>query len=121
MTAADGKTVVSGSRAGEIKLWSRGRSQRRWSSVSHRGAVRSLAFSRDGRRMLSGGHDGNLILWDVIFGTRYLPEDREPPEEIGIQALPRFPMGFWANLASPFVWRRLTAEAGEPPRAASTH
>ena len=50
-------------------------------------------------------YGGNLILWDVIFGTRYLPGDREPPETIGIEALPRFPMGFWANLASPFRWR----------------
>jgi sterol desaturase/sphingolipid hydroxylase (fatty acid hydroxylase superfamily) len=58
-------------------------------------------------------YGGNLILWDVIFGTRFLPQDRDPPEQIGIEALPRFPMGFWANLASPFRWRGLVAEAGE--------
>lgn len=56
-------------------------------------------------------YGGNLILWDVIFGTRYLPEDRDPPEDIGIEALPGFPMGFWANLASPFRWRRIVAES----------
>jgi len=62
-------------------------------------------------------YGGNLILWDVIFGTRYLPEDRDPPEEIGIEALPGFPMGFWANLASPFRWRGLVAEASAAPTA----
>lgn len=56
-------------------------------------------------------YGGNLILWDVLFGTRFLPADREPPEAIGIEALPAFPMGFWANLASPFRWARLVEEA----------
>jgi sterol desaturase/sphingolipid hydroxylase (fatty acid hydroxylase superfamily) len=50
-------------------------------------------------------YGGNLILWDILFGTRYLPEDRDPPEEIGIESLPNFPMGLWANLNAPFRWR----------------
>ena len=58
-------------------------------------------------------YGGNLIVWDVVFGTRFLPRDREPPEAIGIEALPAFPMGFWANLASPVRWRRVVEEAGE--------
>ncbi len=57
-------------------------------------------------------YGGNLILWDVVFGTRFLPADREPPEAIGIETLPQFPMGFWANLASPFRWGRVVGEAG---------
>lgn len=56
-------------------------------------------------------YGGNLIVWDVVFGTRFLPADREPPEEIGIESLPRFPMGWWANLAAPFRWRRVVAES----------
>jgi sterol desaturase/sphingolipid hydroxylase (fatty acid hydroxylase superfamily) len=67
------------------------------------------------KRVEEANHNygGNLILWDVIFGTRFLPEDRDPPEAIGIEALPRFPMGFWANLAAPFRWRGLVAAAGD--------
>jgi sterol desaturase/sphingolipid hydroxylase (fatty acid hydroxylase superfamily) len=61
-------------------------------------------------------YGGNLIIWDVIFGTRWLPADREPPEAIGIRDLPAFPMGFWANLASPFRWKKLVAESA-PRRA----
>jgi sterol desaturase/sphingolipid hydroxylase (fatty acid hydroxylase superfamily) len=61
-------------------------------------------------------YGGNLIVWDVIFGTRWLPADREPPEAIGIESLPAFPMGFWANLAAPFRWRRLVQ--GSAPAAA---
>jgi len=68
----------------------------------------------------NNNYGGNLIVWDVIFGTRYLPTDRDPPEQIGIDALPRFPMGFWANLAAPFRWRRLVETAQGPASAASS-
>jgi sterol desaturase/sphingolipid hydroxylase (fatty acid hydroxylase superfamily) len=61
-------------------------------------------------------YGGNLIVWDILFGTRFLPSDRESPEEIGIEALPDFPMGFWANMAAPFRWKKLAAESA-PPRA----
>lgn len=74
------------------------------------------------KRVAEANHNygGNLIVWDVVFGTRYLPDDRDPPEAIGIEALPDFPMGLWANLAAPFRWRRVEAESsgggrfGEP-------
>jgi sterol desaturase/sphingolipid hydroxylase (fatty acid hydroxylase superfamily) len=59
----------------------------------------------------NSNYGGNLILWDIVFGTRFLPADREPPEEIGIATLPNFPMGFWANLASPFRWRWVVEQA----------
>jgi sterol desaturase/sphingolipid hydroxylase (fatty acid hydroxylase superfamily) len=58
-------------------------------------------------------YGGNLIVWDVIFGTRWLPDDRDPPESIGMEALPEFPMGFWANLASPFRWQKVVSESSE--------
>jgi sterol desaturase/sphingolipid hydroxylase (fatty acid hydroxylase superfamily) len=48
----------------------------------------------------------NLILWDVVFGSRYLPSDRDPPTEIGIEALPNFPRGYWAHLVSPLRWKQ---------------
>ena len=51
----------------------------------------------------------NVIVWDLVFGTRFLPADREPPEAIGIAGLPAFPMTYWRQLASPFQWRRIRA------------
>jgi sterol desaturase/sphingolipid hydroxylase (fatty acid hydroxylase superfamily) len=54
----------------------------------------------------------NLIVWDLVFGTFFLPRDRQPPEEIGLADLPAFPMTYWQQLASPFRWRRIrTADA----------
>src|SRR6185369_10374642 len=29
-------------------------------------------------------YGSNLIVWDLVFGTFYLPSDREPPAAIGI-------------------------------------
>ncbi len=56
-------------------------------------------------------YGGNLIFWDIVFGTRWLPVDREPPEEIGIGDLPNFPSGFGANLAAPFRWKRVVDQS----------
>jgi sterol desaturase/sphingolipid hydroxylase (fatty acid hydroxylase superfamily) len=52
-----------------------------------------------------------LIVWDIVFGTRFLPRDREPPERIGIADLPRFPTRYLAHLASPFRWSRVKLES----------
>jgi sterol desaturase/sphingolipid hydroxylase (fatty acid hydroxylase superfamily) len=61
----------------------------------------------------------NLIVWDIVFGTRYLPADREAPREIGLAGLPGFPMDYWGQLASPFRWRSITQGPARAPIAAS--
>ena len=48
-----------------------------------------------------------VIVWDTLFGTRFLPLDREPPEAIGIPGLPAFPMTWWAQILSPFRWSQI--------------
>ncbi|MFP6605005.1 MAG: sterol desaturase family protein [Myxococcota bacterium] len=56
----------------------------------------------------------NVIVWDLVFGTFFLPKDREPPEDIGIPDLPAFPMTFWHQLASPVTWRRIKRSSSAP-------
>ena len=58
-----------------------------------------------------------VIVWDTLFGTRFLPADREPPEAIGIPDLPAFPMTWWAQIRSPFQWSRIRSESAELDRA----
>lgn len=51
-------------------------------------------------------YGGNIILWDVVFGTRYLPEEK-PSADIGVGGMPNFPRGYLAQLAVPFRWQRV--------------
>lgn len=51
----------------------------------------------------------NLILWDVLFGTRFLPADREPPLDIGLTDLPRYPMTWLAQQLAPFRWSQVVS------------
>jgi len=48
-----------------------------------------------------------IIVWDTLFGTRFLPADRRPPLEIGIPGLAAFPMTWWAQIESPFRWSEI--------------
>ncbi|MBJ17926.1 MAG: sterol desaturase family protein [bacterium] len=59
----------------------------------------------------------NLILWDIVFGSRYLPSDCESPTDIGIAELSAFPMSWWKQLISPFTWSSIKAASarGEDP------
>jgi len=52
-----------------------------------------------------------VILWDTLFGTRFLPTDRKPPEQIGIPYLSAFPMTWWAQVKSPLEWSRIQRES----------
>ncbi len=58
-------------------------------------------------------YGSNVIFWDIVFGTRFLPSDRVPPEEIGVAGLERFPRGYLAQLASPFRWTQVERESGQ--------
>jgi len=49
----------------------------------------------------------NLIVWDVVFGTRMLPVGR--PAEVGLEGV-ALPNNFLAHLASPFVLPRWEQE-----------
>ena len=60
-------------------------------------------------------YGGNLIFWDIVFGTRWLPENREPPVETGIGDLPNFPRSYRSLLGAPFRWRQLVRESGPSP------
>ncbi|MEM7444361.1 MAG: sterol desaturase family protein [Pseudomonadota bacterium] len=46
-------------------------------------------------------YGNNLIVWDTVFGTRFLPTDRKLGR-IGIQN-PHWPHGFLAQMAAPFT------------------
>lgn len=57
-----------------------------------------------------------LIVWDLVFGTFFLPRDGEFHGRVGIGRMPHFPSGYLAQLAAPFRWRQIRA-ANAPARA----
>ncbi len=59
----------------------------------------------------NNNYGGNLIFWDIVFGTRFLPKDREPPVQIGIGGMPNFPQGFGALMMSPFRWNKVVMDS----------
>ena len=63
--STDGKTVVSGSADGKIRVFEL-ETGRQVSSVSaHDGLVLALAFSPDGKILASGGSDAAVRLWEL--------------------------------------------------------
>ncbi|MGO9546227.1 MAG: caspase family protein [Rhodomicrobium sp.] len=61
----NGKTVEVRS---ELKLWELASGRELHSFTGHGAAIRSLAFSADGRLVLSGSSDRTLKLWDAASG-----------------------------------------------------
>ncbi len=53
----------------------------------------------------NSNYGANIILWDIVFGTRLLL-DAEPPREPGFEGIERFPSGYLAQLASPVTFFR---------------
>lgn len=66
-------------------------------------------------------YGANLILWDIVFATRYLPADKRPPAAVGLEDMERFPQDFGGQMLVPFRWKReagyRTSGAGRPSPA----
>ncbi len=63
------------------------------------------------RKLAESNHNYGeiLMLWDLIFGTHFLPKHR-PPADLGIDYV--VPSGFLAQLAFPFTMRELASGRG---------
>jgi len=61
-------------------------------------------------REANTNYGSNLIIWDLVFGSFFLPADRQPPVAIGIADMPDFPQTYTAQILSPLRWRQLKRE-----------
>jgi len=62
-----------------------------------------------------------VIAWDLVFGSFFRPKGRDFAGPVGIAALPHFPRGWLAQLASPFRWRRIEAATAVDSHVPTRH
>lgn len=58
-------------------------------------------------------YGGDVIFWDILFGTFYLPKGQQPSDDIGIEEMPNYPKSFFGLLFAPFTYGQLKKEAAE--------
>ncbi len=64
----DGKTFVSASQDGTLKLWDAETGKEMRTLTGHKDSVNSCAYSPDGTRLVSASDDHTLKLWDAASG-----------------------------------------------------
>ncbi len=69
--SADGLLLAT-SYSNEVIIWDVTTWKERFSLSGHTGQVFSVAFSRDGKRLATGGDDGQVIIWDTATGQNLL-------------------------------------------------
>jgi WD40 repeat protein len=82
----DGTVVAKGATAGCVEVWDAQTGARRWSGPSQPGRVQALAFSADGKRLVSLS-GGALSVWDVHSGDethRYRARPEEGASRLGL-------------------------------------
>jgi WD40 repeat protein len=81
--AAVGKTVVSGSQDGVVRIWnpSTGRLVRQWQG--HRACIRLVAFVQGGTSLISSAKDGTVPSWHIDKADEGRLVYRGPPNSFG--------------------------------------
>jgi WD40 repeat protein/serine/threonine protein kinase len=77
----DSRLVATASRDNTARIWAAATGQPITGPLKHRAEVRYLAFSRDGRRLLTSSRrpDANVRMWDTATGDLLMP----PLEHLG--------------------------------------
>jgi sterol desaturase/sphingolipid hydroxylase (fatty acid hydroxylase superfamily) len=61
----------------------------------------------------NANYGSNLIVWDVVFGTRHAPQGQRPSTRLGLSEA-SLPEDFLVHLALPFTYARTTARHSRP-------
>jgi sterol desaturase/sphingolipid hydroxylase (fatty acid hydroxylase superfamily) len=55
----------------------------------------------------NSNYGGDVILWDHLFGTFYLPKGKQPSDDIGLADMPHYPQSLLGLTVAPFIHGRL--------------
>jgi sterol desaturase/sphingolipid hydroxylase (fatty acid hydroxylase superfamily) len=108
--------VLAGVLARSFGLLQHGNVDVRLGPLNHLFSMAEVHRWHHSRRMdeANANYGNMLLLWDVLFGSRFYPTDRRPPVDVGIDAPAEYPTSYLGQLAAPFR-RALWSPAG--PRA----
>jgi WD40 repeat protein len=73
LLSTDGRTLYVSYNTGEIVGFEVATGQPRRTLSGHRGYVGTLGLTRDGRRLISGGHGGSALVWDMTLAGAAKP------------------------------------------------
>ena len=59
----------------------------------------------------NSNYGGDVIFWDILFGTFYMPKGERPSDEIGIGGMPNYPQTFVGLMLAPFTYNQIKREA----------
>jgi ornithine lipid hydroxylase len=59
----------------------------------------------------NSNYGGDVIFWDILFGTFYLPKGQQPSDEIGISDMPNYPKTWLGLMLAPFTYGQIKKEA----------
>jgi len=59
----------------------------------------------------NSNYAGDVILWDLLFGTFYLPKGKTPSDDIGLADMPNYPQHWVGLMLAPFRFKSLKRDA----------
>lgn len=59
----------------------------------------------------NSNYGGDVIFWDLLFGTFHMPKGQQPGDDIGIDQMPNYPKTFIGLMLAPFTYGRIKKEA----------
>ena len=95
--APNGGFIAAACGDGNVRVWQTNAGKLAGTLKGHLGIAQCVAFSPDGRRLVSTGYGHLVIVWDVETGTRALTLRGH---ELGIPGLAFSPDGRWFVTAS---------------------
>jgi sterol desaturase/sphingolipid hydroxylase (fatty acid hydroxylase superfamily) len=61
----------------------------------------------------NSNYGGDVIFWDILFGTFHLPKGETPGDDIGINGMPNYPKTFVGLMMAPFMYSKIKKDAAK--------